>query len=245
MKRTDLNKIEYPETISASDRHYSRRIINSVRDFINANNLKKVLIAFSGGHDSSCLASICHSVSQINGTSFGLCYVNHNLRSEEEIDKEIDLLGATCAQYNFNFHCPSIEIKSNSNIEAIARELRYKELAKILADPNFYYDAVFTAHHADDDFETIIMRLADNKYMRIEDEKTTQRVVFGMKQISTIYNCKVYRPLLSYSREDLHRYSSIWNLSWLEDSSNKSDKYKRNRIRKYIMPLIKNINRNA
>ena len=243
MKRTDLHPIIYPIGISNSDRQFIRRVVNSVRDFINANHIRSILIGCSGGHDSVCLADICHKVQTINGGHFILSYVNHQLRPDEN-EKEKQLISNLGDKYNFPqlYLDAPLDKSIVSNIEAEARKKRYQILADNLEclDP---YEGILLAHHRDDDFETIIMRLIDNKYMRIENKQSFQRVVYGMKQISCVYGCMIYRPLLGFRKIDLQRYSAINKLVWLEDSSNESDRFKRNQIRHHVIPILKKINK--
>ena len=242
MKRTDFHPIIYPPGISGSDRQFIRRIVNSVRDFINANHIHFILIGCSGGHDSICLADICHKVQTINGGHFILTYVNHNLRPEEN-KKETELIYSLGDKYGFgmDFLQAPIEEGVVSNIEAEARKERYQALASHIKGTTCA--GVLCAHHRDDDMETIIMRLIDNKYMRVENDQSFQRVVYGMKQISTVYGCMIYRPLLGFRKSDLQRYSTINKLTWCEDSSNASDVFKRNQIRHHVIPILRKINK--
>lgn len=237
MKKTDLNRIEYPKGISGSDKAFVRRIINHVRDFINKNNLTKLAIACSAGLDSTCLADICHKVSIINGTKFCAIYVNHGLRPDEN-DKEIELI----SKLPISYLIADGLVQHGTNLEARARDIRYSKFALVCSQ--MQYNSIFVAHNADEDLETMIMRIADNRYNRIESKNSFQRVVYGIKPHSIINGLNVYRPLLSFTKDDLRRYNKIMGVAWLEDSSNSSLQFERNVIRHKVMPTLKNIRAN-
>ena len=234
MKKTDLGRINYPERICGSDKAFVRRIINHVRDFINVNNLNKIVIACSGGLDSICLADICKQVSIINGTDFRIAYVNHGLRPDEN-KKEIELINSLSLPNSILLG----GVEQGANLEARAREVRYFVLKSFCN--SFGYNCLFVAHNADEDLETMIMRLADNKYIREETFGAFQRIAYGIKPHSIINDLSIYRPLLSFTKEDLRRYNTIMGIKWLEDSSNALLQYKRNIIRHKIMPLLKSL----
>ena len=239
MKKTDLNPIKYPKSISSSDRRFCRTLINKVRDFININQINNIGIACSAGHDSICLADICSKISTINKTNFHLLYVNHNLRENENL-LEISLIKEIALNYKFNYSILDGAVNKGSNLEARARLVRYTSLKNEV--DKLKLQAIFTAHNASEDKELIIMRLIDDRINLIKDEKSSQRLVYGMKQISKVYGLDVYRPLLFFHKNELNKYVQIMQLSWHEDSSNIEIKYKRNNIRHNIIPLLKNIN---
>jgi tRNA(Ile)-lysidine synthase len=239
MKRTDLNAIKYPRSISSSDRRFCRNLINKVRDFINVNSINNIGIACSAGHDSICLADICSKISTINNTKFHLLYVNHNLRKEENL-LEISLIKKIAYNYKFGYSILDGTVIKGSNLEERARIIRYTSLKNEVSKLGL--KGIFTAHNASEDKELIIMRLIDNRINLIKDEKSSQRIIYGMKQISKVYDLDVYRPLLFFNKDELNQYVKIMCLDWHEDSSNIETKYKRNNIRHNIIPLLKSIN---
>lgn len=245
MKKTDINKIEYPTGMLAADRRFCRNIINTVRDFFVAQNINHAIVACSGGADSVCLADICSKVNTICGTQFSLAYINHNLRPEEN-KIELEFTKKLAGYYRFCYKAHSIDLPSGSNLEERARILRYAALKEIVKTE--HADGVVVAHHADDDFETIIMRLIDNRYIRTPFAEHSaagfQRTVYGMKPVSTVDGLRIFRPLLGLTRDDLRKYMRAFHINaWCEDSSNNDFRFRRNAIRKEVMPRLKQIKR--
>jgi len=108
-----------------------------------------------------------------------------------------------------------------------ARELRYnwfKELAEQLD-----FDYILTAHHADDNLETFLINLS---------RCTGLDGLTGIPKI----NENIVRPFLSFTRNDIVKYAKSENLKWLEDASNSSTKYLRNKLRLEVIPKLKEIN---
>ncbi len=243
MKRTDAGKIFYPKGTTARDRGFVRCIINSVRDFVNEHNLTDITVACSGGLDSTTLLDICSKVETIYNKefSFDAVHVDYGLRPEENI-KEHEFLQQFTDKRNIALHIVSEHMSQKKSVQLIARNIRYRIFKDHLLSTN--KQCVFTAHTASDDLETMLFRLSKEKYMRTYNFSNGQRVLYGMRQISIVKDCKVYRPLLNLKRADLERYASIFKLTWCEDSSNTTDKYTRNYIRHNIVPLCRTINPN-
>ena len=188
---------------------------------------KKYLLAVSGGVDSMVLLNLF----QVFNFKFSVCSCNFLLRSEES-DDDILLVKTVCDKNKIKFYKKSFETKSyskenNISIQMASRELRYEwfdELSK-----KNKYDFIVTAHHRDDNIETILFNFI----------KTT-----GYKGISGIQkkSKNLIRPLLDLDKKDLISYAKNKKLSWRDDSSNEDDKYSRNKIRNKVIPLLSEIN---
>lgn len=188
--------------------------IKSVLDFVSN---PKLLVAVSGGVDSVVLA---HLVSEC-GYTFDMAHVNYKLRgSDSDLDQSLISELATALQVNLHIALRPIN-PDESGIQEKARHLRYTWFEQLIAEHD--YDAVLTAHHADDQLETLFMRLSRGSG------------VDGLSGIRTT-NGFLIRPLLPFFKEELMGYAKANKLKWREDISNKSTKYLRNAIRHNLMP---------
>ncbi len=95
------------------------------------------------------------------------------------------------------------------------------------------YDLVLTAHHGDDQLETLLMRLTRGGSFTGHS---------GIVRQQTFGNGILPRPLLSFSKESLYEYAEEKNLTYFEDATNISQDYFRNRIRQNIVPELKKEN---
>lgn len=187
----------------------------------------KCLIACSGGLDSVVLANLCHKLD----LDFALAHCNFHLRDDESDADEafvIDLGDQLNAEvFVEHFDTKTYADNEKQSIQLAARELRYNwfyELAEALQ-----YDFILTAHHADDNLETILLNLSRG---------TGITGLIGIPE----ENDKVIRPLLPFSRQELEDYAKANSLHWREDSSNATDKYSRNYLRHNVIPHLKSLN---
>lgn len=221
--RTDKAKLQWPKGTLAKNRILSRKIIESIDIYDN------VVIACSGGLDSTVLSHAYSKSCLIKGVTSNvtLLYVNHNLRSQEEIDADICHVKNLANSLNFNFQVESVTL-SDGNVQAQAREARYNALSLFAGKGAA---TVLLAHHANDVAETKLFQFL------------TGRPVSGIGSELTTNGATFKRPILEFFRDDLEIYAKTWNLSWSEDSSNSKLKYTRNKIRHELIPWIeKNIN---
>lgn len=187
----------------------------------------KLLIAISGGIDSVVLTHLCHKA----GLNISLAHCNFNLRHDEsDADEEFvedlaDYLDVEVFVQRFDTQ-QYAEDKKRS-IQMAARELRYNwfnELAEQLQ-----FDYILTAHHADDNLETFLINFTRGTGLE------------GLTGIPEV-NGKFVRPLLPFSSKDIETFALENKIKWREDSSNKSVKYLRNKLRHEVIPILKEIN---
>ena len=194
-----------------------------VKNFISKHNLKEpFLVAFSGGYDSMCLLDI------LSGYKVIAIHLNHNWRGEES-DKEEENCRNFAASKNIEFYSEKLS-PDVSKTETAARDARY-EFFKKCAN-KFKSNVVFTAHNYNDNAETVLYRII----------KGTG--VIGLQGISDKREI-FYRPLLTTTREEIEKYCKEHKLTPNKDSSNENTKYKRNLIRKKIIPIMQEINPNV
>ena len=201
-------------------------IKNEVSDFIKkyAYDIqdKPILVAFSGGFDSTCLLHVLLSVTK---NKIIAIHLNHGWRGKESDDEELRCR-SFCESFNVEFYSEKLS-ENVKKTETDAREARYEFFERCAK--KFGSEVVFTAHNADDNAETVLYRIFKG---------TAVDGLSGILPKRDIY----YRPLLNVKRYDIEAYCTSHSLIPNNDSSNTNLKFNRNFIRHEIMPLIKKIN---
>jgi len=189
----------------------------------------KLLLAVSGGVDSVVLCDCMHKA----GYDFVIAHCNFQLRGDESLKDELFVkelgirYGVEVKTIRFDIEKDAVE----KNIQASARHLRYKWFEEIIQQSNDNpIKAVVTAHHANDNIETVIMNFIKG---------TGINGLQGMRPQEGGISGIVIRPLLFAKKEEVLAYATANNLVWREDQSNQSSKYSRNFIRNEIVPLLK------
>ena len=178
-------------------------------------------LAFSGGSDSLALLSLLPKE-----RSYAV-YINHNLRPSTELEKEIALNRRNAALFSIPLKVITLEKgeveklaeNEKSSIEAAARKIRYSYLLAEGADH------ILTAHHMDDQAETLIMRILSSSPL------------YKMEGIRRERG-RIFRPFLSVEKSLITSYLTEAGLEYSVDSTNADTRYKRNFIRKNILPLL-------
>lgn len=199
-----------------------QRFRNHIASLLDGISSPKILVAVSGGVDSVVLA---HLLSKC-GYDFEVAHINYKLRgSDSDFDEKLVSELATSLQVPFHNDTRLIG-PNESGIQQKARDLRYAWFKELVVLHN--YDAVLTAHHADDQIETLFMRLSRGS---------------GVEGLGGILakNGFLIRPLLPFFKEELLAYAKSNDLTWREDISNSSKKYLRNAIRHDVMPAFLNL----
>ena len=186
-----------------------------------------IIVGVSGGTDSVALLHILISL----GYECVIAHCNFNLRMEESKQDEefVRSLSKTLKvpYYHIDFQTTKYAVEHGISIEMAARDLRYKWFHELLQ--SLGAQAIAVAHHADDSIETMLMNLVRGTGLR------------GLTGIQP-RNKKVVRPLLCCTRLELENYLIIHDLEHVEDSTNASNNYKRNKFRNVVLPLLNEIN---
>lgn len=178
---------------------------------------KKYLLACSCGPDSMALFGMLLE----QGYKFAVAHVNYHFREKSSHEEKV--LTDFCKKNNIKYHVLQNTEIIHKNLEARARDIRYSYFHKIVS--NFGYDALLVAHHQDDSIETYIMQ--KSRHLKV--------FVYGLDTFSDIYDIKVIRPLLDYTKIELVKYCEKNHIPYEMDESNLSDDYLRNRIRHEII----------
>ena len=188
----------------------------------------RLLLAFSGGEDSLFLMSLLSLIAPERSAAL---YVNHGIRSGAELEREEAINAHNASLLGIPLvikRIPEGDIKrlakeGNIGIEAAARELRYGILRSYACENGF--DRILTAHHMDDQAETVIMRLLSSAPFY---------ALGGIRRDDGM----ICRPLLDVPKEIIRRGVARLGLEVSEDSTNSDTGYLRNSIRHRIMPMI-------
>jgi tRNA(Ile)-lysidine synthase len=186
-------------------------------------NSERYVVAFSGGLDSTVLLAAMQRLE--SGVTVRAAHIDHGLQTDS---------------YKWEAHCREtasalgveyvsskllIESQSGDSLEALAREARYRALQDLLAPG----EILLTAHHADDQLETLLLRLLRGSGVK------------GMRGISSFHrfgNGYLGRPLLHMTRRELQGMGVEWELEWLDDPMNLDERFDRNFIRKKVLPQV-------
>lgn len=184
----------------------------------------RVAVAVSGGADSMALLLLMAKLRNVHSFQMVCLHVDHGLRSEST--KDAAFVKDVCEQWNIPFDQRELSLQSTSNIEAAAREGRYHAL-RAMAHA-FGADVIATAHHAQDQAETVLMHLMYG---------AGGRGLSGMRELQD----DIWRPLLPVSKEKLLAVLKESKAAWREDESNHWNHYTRNALRNIVFPQLNNI----
>lgn len=191
----------------------------------------RVLLAISGGVDSMVLLDMMQNLPANSRPWFGVLHVNHQLRAAS--NEEEQYVQALCQAADIPFFATkwAKEAQPASNTENAARQFRYAFFKEQFRTHKATH--LVTAHHGDDQVETILMRLVRGGSMES---------MAGIKRSRPFLTGKLVRPLLPYTKEQLYEYSEIHPIHYFEDETNQNMDYTRNRFRNQVIPLLKEEN---
>ena len=196
----------------------------SICDKLNFSK-KKLLVAVSGGVDSMVL---CDLLNKLN-LDFSIAHVNYNLRGNDSYLDE-KFISEYSNKNQIDLFLKNVDLSDqNNSIQNKAREIRFSFFNEILSKYNF--DFILTAHHLDDNIETIFLNISRGKKVS---------VFSGMNVVNDI----IVKPLLFNEKNDIINYAKQNNVIWREDRSNVQNKYLRNYIRNILIPCFRKINNN-
>jgi len=216
--------------------------LKSIIPFISENlhQDSNIIIGCSGGADSTALAILLSAYSTKTNINIKLVYVNHNLRDSEMINNEKTYVANLAKKYKFKYSSTEItkdEFKYNhkGSVENTARILRFNKLAD--EANQFNTKNIFLGHTATDKAETILFNIIRGTGLKGLEGITK----LTTKRINT-RNYFIMRPLLEIERVTTEKICKENGLVPLHDETNDDLKYTRNKIRKKIFPLLKEIN---
>jgi tRNA(Ile)-lysidine synthase len=205
--------------------------LKTIRQHGMLNEGDRVLIALSGGPDSTCLASVLSRLADDFKLTLHAHYIDHGLRPDET-PSEIAHCEKLCNRLGMTFSSESVDVKAHAkahglNLQDAGRELRYKALEN--AGITFGALRIALGHTLDDQVETFFMRVLRGSGPA------------GLASIPPIRG-RFIRPLLGVRRSEVEAYLSAEAIEAVVDSSNLKDDYLRNRLRSSLMPLLEEFN---
>lgn len=198
-------------------------MLNKLQRFVRTYDMIKagdhIICAVSGGADSMALLFAMKLLSEKLDIQVSAAHFNHHLRGEES-DRDAAFVAEFCKGYEIPLYKGEENVVAGrKGLEAAARDARYAFFKTL---PGI----VVTAHTADDNTETVLMNLIRGT---------------GLKGLGGIAPVKpnLIRPMLSVTRNDVMAFLQEYHIPHIEDSSNATDDFLRNRVRHHIMPLLK------
>lgn len=182
-----------------------------------------VLVACSGGPDSTTLLHVLHRLRLELGITLCAASIDHGLRSDSEL--EVAAVAGFAGTLGVPFESARIEVsKAGASIQGRARELRYRALHEIAE--SLGASSIAVGHSQDDQAETVLARMLRGSGIR------------GLEGIEARRADGVIRPLLDCRRRDLRAYAVAHELPFVDDPSNHQRSFERVRIRHEVLPAL-------
>ncbi len=194
-----------------------------------------VILAYSGGADSTCLLHHLHAWCGKNGVTLAAAHVNHQIRGADA-DRDEEFCRTTCGKLQIPLFVlrkdvPALAKETGRGLEETARAVRYaffdEVSAKLTGSPA--KAVIATAHNADDHLETVLFHLLRGSGTR------------GLSGIDPLRNGRYVRPLLMDSGTDIRAWCARYDIPYVTDATNADTDYTRNFIRHNIVPELEKI----
>ncbi len=193
-----------------------------------------ISVALSGGADSVCLLYVLADLRETLALRLSAIHVHHGIRGEEA-EEDLRFCSALCETLGIPLEVYRVDVPAHAekwhfSLESAARDLRYAMFE--MYHSQHRDTLIATAHHADDNAETVLFRMARG---------TGLRGMCGIPARRQFY----IRPCLSLRREEMRAALAARGLSYREDSTNADTVYTRNYIRHEVMPVLENVHEGA
>jgi tRNA(Ile)-lysidine synthase len=187
---------------------------------------RPLLVAFSGGLDSSVLLHLLAQRSELRANGLRAIHVHHGLHSDA--DAWVAHCETECAALDVPLAVVNVEVDraSGLGLEGAARDARHSAFESELRDG----EILALAHHRDDQAETFLLRALRG---------SGPDGLGAMRAWRTFGRGWLWRPLLAQPREALRDYASKHELRWIDDPSNADDRFDRNFLRNRVVPLLR------
>lgn len=214
---------------------YQNTFLNKVKTTIKKHSMlsdgETVLVGLSGGPDSVCLLHVLHNLRDEFSLKLHAVYIDHNLRPDET-PAEIAFCKTLCERLSVPLIIKLLDVKSFAreqglNKQEAARQLRYWVFDEISF--SIKADRIALGHNADDQIETLLMRLLRGAGPQ------------GLSGIPPVRK-NIIRPLIDIERTEIEDFLDELRVNYITDSSNLKDYYLRNKLRHIFIPELKKIN---
>lgn len=201
-------------------------MLNKLTAFIRKYDLispgDQIICAVSGGADSTALLFALYLLREKFDFTLAAAHFNHNLRGEES-DQDECFVRSLCDRYDIELYTGTGNVVAGKKgLEAAAREARYAFFETLPGK-------IATAHTANDNAETVLLHLVRGTGLK------------GLGGIAPV-NGKIIRPMLNITRAEVLAFLQEYCLNFVQDSSNETDAFLRNRLRHHVMPLLETEN---
>lgn len=188
------------------------------------------LVACSGGVDSMVLLDLLrrHHERRFKTTGgLSVCYVDHQQRRRAETSADRKVIEEYCNHHHLKFTATTIQTKKGAS-ENQLRLARYEALK----NQSLPETIIYTGHHAEDNLETLLLRLIRGSH---------PDSIKGIPARAKRDGLRLARPLLEFSKKEIIDYAQSNKIRWHEDSTNQSKHYARNRLRLELIPLLEEL----
>ncbi|MEA3319965.1 MAG: tRNA lysidine(34) synthetase TilS [Bacillota bacterium] len=199
-------------------------------DLLPANST--VVVGVSGGADSMGLLHYLDSIKEAKRLKLVVAHVDHMFRGAES-EEDMKFVKQHCDKRSLLFEAEQINVSAYQKekkltVQVAARECRYAFYEKVMK--KYHADFLALGHHADDQVETILMRLGRGSSMTGYAGILPKRA-FG--------DGVIIRPFLTVTKSEIMEYLTVYDVPFRHDPSNDKDTYRRNRLRHHILPILK------
>ena len=210
---------------------YLKKVYDFCQEYGMLPQKGSVIACVSGGADSMCLLHILHELSSTLGFRLCAAHFNHNLRGAES-DGDEDFVRLHCQAMGIELLCGSGFVaqeaeRSGCGIEEMARLMRYEFFHQCAS--KIGGAKIATAHNADDNLETVLLRIARGTGL------------LGLGGIPPVRD-DIIRPVLCLTRDEIELYNSHHQIPSRVDSTNLDEAYSRNKLRHRVMPVLRELN---
>ncbi|MFK3741262.1 tRNA lysidine(34) synthetase TilS [Massilia sp. TN1-12] len=208
------------------------RFIEGLREPYFPDASPRIAVALSGGLDSMVLLDLAADHVRAHGGVLFAFHVHHGL--SPNADAWRDHCAASAAALDIPFDTRAVAVdKGRSGIEAAARKARYAALGAMCRAHGV--DLLLTAHHQDDQAETVLLQLlrgSGASGLSGMDGANRAPALLGDERLV------MGRPLLAHARAELEAHARQRGIAWVEDESNADPRYTRNALRHQVMPVL-------
>lgn len=201
-------------------------IKQKITELCKPNSKPHIILGLSGGPDSVFLFHILNEMYKEELVTLTCCHLNHGWRKESGKDEQFvkELCESNGLKIIIKHASKLVQDKYNGSKEDLGRRLRQKFFLDLLNSQNANYVAL--AHHLDDQEETFLIRIIRG---------TTVNGLTCIKEKEGIY----IRPLLNITKQEIFKFLEDNSLNYIQDQTNFSNDFLRNRIRKFVIPALK------
>ncbi|MBC3934879.1 tRNA lysidine(34) synthetase TilS [Undibacterium sp. CY7W] len=211
-------------------------VLGSCLQKSSAHQAPSLAVAYSGGLDSSVLLTLAHAYCRQHQIPLHAFHVHHGL--SPNADDWLAHCEAKCRELGIVFRAARVKVDLSSGLgtEASARKERYAALGQLCIAHGVGH--ILTAHHQDDQAETILMQMLRGSGLAGLSGMDLTNAAPGLLGTPDLV---IIRPLLESNREELEQFQRLYDLDFVEDESNTDVRYRRNALRHRVMPILEEI----